>query len=268
VFSALRDDIVVPIWENNIKPALDQFMDWLANEIPYAAGELRRIVEEQFNNVKDAIELAWSGEYGIKFHLDNFISFLATEIPRAAEGLRNILDGVFNAISGFIQGAIDKLQAFLNLFTGSAMAEVNAAIPGGATPRPLQQGQYIVPNQDRTAFVRGTYQAPKTYQFRAGGGAVSGGLDYLVGEKGPEFLRLPPGMNGWIDSNSILKNKLMMEGILGNTLPGNVPYPTMPSANNSWQDDHSVNYGDINFNGVRSSDAAVRRFSMLRMLRR
>jgi hypothetical protein len=93
-------------------------------------------------------------------------------------------------------------------------------------------------------------------------------LDYLIGEHGPELLRLPPGLNGWIDSNSVMKNKLMYEGILGNTLPGNRAYPTMPSGNSSWQDDHSVNYGDINFNGVRNSDAAVRRFAMLRMMRR
>jgi len=41
---------------------------------------------------------------------------------------------------------------------------------------------------------------------RQGGGMVFGGEDYLIGEGGPEILRLPPGVNGMVIPNSQITN--------------------------------------------------------------
>lgn len=139
---------------------------------------------------------------------------------------------------------------------------------GATVEEDLRRQMGLSPQNPLSLYPQGGYKVPQTYQFKAGGGSVSGGMDYLIGERGPELLRLPPGLNGWIDSNSVFKNKMMMDSVLGRSLSGGIPYPPRPSTNNSWQDDHSVSYGDINFNGIQDTSSAHRRFAMLRMMRR
>lgn len=101
---------------------------------------------------------------------------------------------------------------------------------------------------------------------RASGGPAIGGQEYIIGEYGPERLRLPPGVNGWIDSTSQMMHQFSQDPL--RSLFPSLPYPSMALGGNTTTNDSSTSYGDIIFNGVRDSTSAMRQFAMLRMMKR
>lgn len=149
-------------WTIGAKSAFDDYIDHATN----AAEQTRALLSNAFKNAEDAlVDFVTTGKFDFKKFADSIIADLAR--IQIKKGLAAVA-GSMEQSGGFMQ-ALGQITGFGNPSTAQGLS-------GPVTPL--------------------------DFKPRAAGGPVSGGRNYLVGEKGPELFT--PGSSGMITPNHAL----------------------------------------------------------------
>lgn len=194
-------------WKFGAMTAFADYRDSAAN----VAASAERLFSNAFQSMEDAVaKFATSGKLDFKSFATSVIADLARIQARAA--LSGLAQMGINLVGSMFGGAMSGAGAFGGAATaaaGSGTVPVSGdLLYGGSMPAPSYGGGL---------FLNGA---------RAGGGPVSAGGLYLVGERGPELFR-PNG------SGSIVPNHALAGGVVVNVIGA----PSQPEVRESTDED-------------------------------
>lgn len=195
------------IWDN-FGPAIIQIAKTTFQTIFTVVSDLMRAISSSIKLITDIIHGNWSAAWNdlkgivsntlgavvaiVRGYIDNFAT-AASAIGKAfVRALVAGLSGLGDALAGAVLGPLDAVISKIRDVIGWAQSALSAI------------GNVISKNNAVTSVGQGTRgpQVPSTANHRAGGGPVTAGSAYLVGERGPELFvpgrsgTIVPGMSG------------------------------------------------------------------------
>lgn len=152
--------------------------------------------------IKDAAGTAWDW---IKDKFWQFSDFLAAEFPGIAKYIHDYLITPLNSVLGIVQSVLNFLGLFNSKFAdaASSLGEMRKSLDKFGQQRGLPAGTQ---GPVEPSVANAAYQPQIKFELdgaRASGGSVDAYGTYLVGEQGPELLRMG-ARGGAITPNSAL----------------------------------------------------------------
>lgn len=152
--------------------------------------------------IKTAAGEAWEW---LKTKFWQFSDFLAAEFPGIGKFIHDYLITPLNFVLGIVQSVLNFIGLFNSKFAdaASSLGEMRQSLDKFATQRGLPAG---VQGPAEASVASASYQPQLKFELngaRAGGGDVDPFGTYLVGEQGPELLRMG-ARGGAITPNSAL----------------------------------------------------------------
>lgn len=113
-------DILTNVWENHLRPKLEDLWAWLKVKVPEAIASLRAWWEEHWPAIREALIIAW--EEHIRPALIDLKDWLEVTIPAAVDKIRSwfeenwpkIKEAVLDAWENHIRPALEDIQTFLD----------------------------------------------------------------------------------------------------------------------------------------------------------
>lgn len=201
-------EVIGQIITDVVIPALAGFIDWLAGPGLTGIFQFALAVFMAFSNALDAVLTFVDGVLAGMQFVFRILSYLPGEFGanfgRAADAVANARDGVNK-----FRGAMDMIK--------SKIVELSAIVSGEASVRSLGRALASIPPKV-TSYVQSVVSLVQSRAKASGG--VGGGLA-LVGERGPELVRIPGMAAGGIARN------MAMVGARGAELVGLPPGSTV-----------------------------------------
>mgnify|MGYP003116006290 CR=1 FL=1 len=213
-------------WNSVIKPIWDALYGFVANTLIPAFQTYLSIVQNVWSGIAGAVQWAWSSVIAPVWTA--IYSFLAGTLTGAFNGLSSVVGAVWGAISGAISGAWGGIQYVFGLIGGAienmksgfrTISDVVSTVFGALTG-PINSAISGVKSFWNSTLGGKGFSAPDwvpgiggkgfTIPMLAAGGDITGAGLAVVGEAGPELLRLPAGarvspLNGNGDVAALIK---------------------------------------------------------------
>lgn len=166
-----------------------------------AADAVQDAITSPFNAAKDAMGGIWediktavsTGWGAVQSFVDGAIDTLAGAMKKPYEIVRDAVGGIWDAAGRFVSGAVGSIVSLISGFIGSIVDGINTVL-----------GWFNIPGVPKPSFGAPEF-VPSAYfvPAREKGGPVHQSGMVLVGEGGPELVRLPGGSDVLSNKDSI-----------------------------------------------------------------